>query len=331
MLWHAQEAGHIPELYSHMPSWLQVGLYYGKLGVPVFFVLSGFVIAHSLFDRRMSLSLFGRFTLRRLIRLDPPYWFAITLGIGFSVLASAVVIGRPPVEYSLGQIVAHLFYLQGILGYQNINSVFWTLCYEIQFYLAYAILLAVGRNDNEARFQGGRTATLFLIAGSVSLLWPLGLGPDLPRGLFPPYWHSFLLGVAAYWAWRDRGVLPVFAGYALIIGVSAIARGSSFSLVCAVTATTLLLVGIFNRLETTWNWRWLQFLGAISYSLYLTHNPITGATFRVGYLITGHNVYTEALWWAVSSVFCIAFAGAVWWAIERPSIRFARKIGYLKR
>jgi peptidoglycan/LPS O-acetylase OafA/YrhL len=27
-------------------------------------------------------------------------------------------------------------------------------------------------------------------------------------------------------------------------------------------------------------------LGAISYSLYLTHNPITGAAFRVGYMVT---------------------------------------------
>jgi peptidoglycan/LPS O-acetylase OafA/YrhL len=330
VLFHAVEGHHITELFGHLPYGLQIGLENGNLGIAIFFVLSGFVIAHSLYDQRMNLSLLGRFTLRRSLRLDPPYWIAIALTIGLSTLASAVVKDRSPHDYSFGQVVAHLFYLQDILGYQNINSVFWTLCFEIQFYLVFAVLLAVGRNNPEARFNGRRTAIILLIAGAVSLLWPLRLGPTLPNGLFPPLWHGFLLGVGAYWSWRDRSAAPVFAAYALIIGVSAVAYTDKFSLACVVTSMSLFVMGAINRLYTACNWRWLQFLGAISYSLYLIHNPITGASFRVGYMVTGQNIYWEAIWWFASLAACIAFAWAIYRAVERPSVHLAHKVSFPK-
>ena len=49
----------------------------GHFGVNVFFVLSGFVIARSVRDGSMTPAYLGRFTLRRSVRLDPPYWSAI--------------------------------------------------------------------------------------------------------------------------------------------------------------------------------------------------------------------------------------------------------------
>jgi peptidoglycan/LPS O-acetylase OafA/YrhL len=150
----------------------------------------------------------------------------------------------------------------------------------------------------------------------------------LPQGFFPPLWHGFLLGVGAYWAWRDRGLVPWFTVYALLIGASSIITYDWFSLVCVLTAAILLWVGIADRLQKAWNWRWLQFLGMISYSLYLIHNPITGATFRVGYMITGRNVYLEALWWCASIAASITVAWAMWWAVERPSLQLARKISF---
>src|SRR5580765_2120755 len=137
VLFHAIEANHVPALRAAMPGWLVSILEHGDLGVAVFFVLSGFVIALSLDDKPIGWPTVGRFMLRRSIRLDPPYWAAIVTAISFSVLASAIVRGRPVETFSVGQIVAHLFYAQDFLGYRNINTVFWTLCLEVQFYLVY--------------------------------------------------------------------------------------------------------------------------------------------------------------------------------------------------
>ena len=120
--------------------------------------------------------------------------------------------------------------------------------------------------------------------------------------------------VAAFWL------------FAATIAIVAIATGNAFSLTCAVTAAVLSVAATTGSLYTGLNWRWLQFLGLISYSLYLLHNPITGASFRVGYMLTGHSVTLELVWWVASICACVAAAAAAWWCIERPSMNFARKI-----
>jgi peptidoglycan/LPS O-acetylase OafA/YrhL len=213
-------------------------------------------------------------------------------------------------------VVAHLFYLQEFLGYKEINSVFWTLCQEVQFYLIYALLLATRR-----------PATALIIGAAVSLLWPLGIGPNWGAS-FLPLWHGFLLGVAAYWAIsrKKRSVTILFLTYAAIIGGTSLVLNNSFSLVCTVTAGMIFVLGSAGALGSFLNWGWLQRLGAISYSLYLLHNPVTGAVFRIGKMLGPHSVTWDALWWVLSIIGCIVCASVSWYLIERPSVNLSRKI-----
>jgi peptidoglycan/LPS O-acetylase OafA/YrhL len=313
VLFHAIEGKHITELAEAMPAWLRTALEHGGLGVAIFFVLSGFVIAHSLRDRKMSLPDVGHFMLKRSLRLDPPYWAAILLTIGMSLLATHFVKSHSPEEYSAPQILAHIFYLQDILGFSSINGVFWTLCYEVQFYLVFAFLLMFPRS-------------IFIPAFAVSLLWPLGIGPIVHQGLFLTLWFGFLLGVLSYWAWKNTKLIPAFVVYAASIGASAISKSDPFALACVVTASILWAAGLAGKIGML-NWRWLQFLGTISYSLYLLHNPISGATFRVGYMMTGRSIITEAFWWPISIAVCITVASVFWYSIEIPCLNLARRFG----
>lgn len=314
VLFHAVEGGHIPNLIETVPSAFQTFLRHGDFGVAIFFVLSGFVIAHSLGTEQLYLKSALRFMLKRSIRLDPPYWAAIAVAILFSITASMFVSNRSPETFSAPQIVSHLFYLQGLLGFKQINPVFWTLCLEIQFYTIYALLLLTRAN------------AVLIMAFCVSLLWPAGVGPAAP-GVFVEFWYAFLLGVGANSAWRNPVVRPWFLAYAAFIAATAVYHSNYFAPVCSATAICLLSVAIAEQLTQLLNWRWLQFLGAISYSLYLIHNPITGATFRVGFLLTGRSIYTEAFWWAASLVACICASTLFWLFIERPSTRLAKRIG----
>jgi peptidoglycan/LPS O-acetylase OafA/YrhL len=327
VLHHAYEGGHIQGLTTLLPRWVAVGLEHASLGVAVFFVLSGFVISHSVYNDQVTWRFAGRFMLRRAIRLDPPYWFAIALAIGFLFLSSRVIGGKSAPDISSGQTIAHMFYLQELLGYKHINTVFWTLCFEVQFYLSYIVLLAASGNKPGAPFQGQATIWALAVAALVSLLWPLGLIAASPwPGSFLPLWYGFLLGAGAYWSWRTPRLLLFFAGYAALLAGAGLAYSNAFTLVCVITAVTLRCATRNGQIYTALNWRWLQFLGVISYSLYLTHNPITGATFRVGYMITGRSVALEALWWVLTVGICVGFASLTWWVIERRSIRWARMI-----
>ena len=211
----------------------------------------------------------------------------------------------------MGQVAAHLFYLQEILGYTNINPVFWTLCYEFQFYIVLALVLA------------SRSVAVFVVVYVISLAWPLGIIPEI-RGLFVNLIYSFLLGVGAYYSWRLPRVRPWFLAYAALVLVGAILHDNLFALISGATALLVVSVALAGRLGDLLDWRWLQFLGSISYSLYLTHNPITGATFRVWYLVAGRSPYDQVIGLILSIVACIAFAWFLYVVVEKPCIALAR-------
>jgi len=307
VLFHALRGNHIDIVSTDIVALIVLG----EAGVVIFFVVSGFVIMHSLFKVDLDMRGVWRFALRRSIRLDPPYWAAIVLVMGFSVIANAVVPGRVGRDYSVEQVAAHGLYLQEILGYEHINPVFWTLCYEIQFYVVLALLLA------------SRSVALIAIVYVVSLAWPLGLLPEV-RGLFVNLIYSFLLGVGAYYSWRVPRARPWFVIYAGIVLVGAILHADLFALVSGATALLLVSVAIAGQLGHLFNWRWLQFLGMISYSLYLTHNPITGATFRVWYMVAGRSPSDQVIGLMLSVVACILFAWIMHVVVEKPCIALAR-------
>lgn len=327
VFYHLAGGNHIPLLTSALPAWIVFIFNHGNLGVAVFFVLSGFVIAHSVHGQRVRIPFAARFMLRRSLRLDPPYWVAIALTLGFVLLSTLAVSGKQLPYLSVGQITAHIFYAQEILGYPEINPVFWTLCLEVQFYLIYVLILAFGKNDPLVRMQGRGVAAILTISILVSLLWPTGLVPGEPwRGSFLPLWHGFLLGVGAYWSWRFAELRVFFAGFALIVAVAGVIRSDAFSFTCAAAASLIFAVALFGRLDFWLRWSWLQFLGAISYSLYLIHNPITGATFRVGNMLTGDTLIAETIWMLGALIACILSATALYYLVERPSIKLARMV-----
>ena len=67
-------------------------------------------------------------------------------------------------------------------------------------------------------------------------------------------------------------------------------------------------------------------MGAISYSLYLLHNPVTAATFRIADRMNKHTVNSEIVWWALSLGLCILAATLLWRAVEKPSTSLAHRL-----
>lgn len=288
--------------------------HWGYLGVAVFFVISGFVIASTL-DRELSGAAIGRFFARRFVRLDIPYWANIALTILLG--AQLYHIGGPIHRYTIQQVAAHLIYLQDILGVQPINQVYWTLCLEIQFYLTLAIFLwAI-----QWLRVSGRWFEL-LVVGSIALstLYNARMLP-CPRGLMLPYWWAFGLGAVLYWHRSKRaGVETLFAAFAAISFLP-LGKFEAWRVVALMTGVAIAGATYLKR-ENAWlsgqSW---QFMGRTSYSLYLYHALIgwEAQTFALRYV----GQY-EALSFGIATSVLIAWIA--YRLIERPAVILSRRI-----
>ena len=324
VLFHTYEGGHIDDLVKMIPNFISHLIFeMGEVGVPIFFVISGFVIAHSVNKAHVNATYLMTFAIRRSIRLDPPYWGSMLLVILMAWL-SATVKNESMDWPDYSTMVAHFFYSQGVLGFDHINIIYWTLCLEIQFYLVFCLLIYF--TQSLEKYFKHAFQYVFFFAAIISLLWPThALTENVYPGLFLPYWHAFLLGVFAYWSWQKRIPSLFFYCYAINILFSAYMTQSTFSIAATLTAVFVHECAKFGYIAAA-NWRWVQFLGTISYSLYLTHNPITGATYFIIYRLFGHSELIQLFALISSTVACLGFAYLFWWTFESWSIALSKKL-----
>ncbi len=238
----------------------------------VFFVIGGFVLAHSL-DRRDwdKPAALGRFLIERYIRLGLPYLAVIALILPIYSFARgwlpSEVLGSP---VSLPQLLAHVFFLQDILGYESLSAGFWFICINFQLSILYVFILFL-----RDRFGRGR---IDLVAW---LGWPLAafslFYANLDSGLdrwFVYFFPYFFMGVviqqvhqghwrpAAFWWFQGLFCLAMLVEWRWRLGVA---------------AAVGLALYLAERRGFAGTWpksRVIRHLGQISFSLFLVHFPV---------------------------------------------------------
>lgn len=273
--------------------------------VQILLVISGFVIAYTLRQTWVSVQEAGSFMLRRIVRLAPAYWVTIATIV---LVAACCEWSDLPSPYegnvSVARIVAHMTFLQDVLGYPALSAGVWTLCIEMQFYLV-AILgwgLAQRLFVTEPRKPRPSAWALLLIFGPfaiVSLFYWRKLDSTDPW--VTHFMWSFFLGMITWWA-LDRTIpMPVFFAVIAIglVDFLNVADGlfwlfgdidaqgidpddimnskwswRSKNAVAMTTSLAILMAGLWDRLHVWLNLRPLQYVGKISYSLYLIHFPV---------------------------------------------------------
>jgi exopolysaccharide production protein ExoZ len=83
-----------------------------------------------------------------------------------------------------------------------------------------------------------------------------------------------------------------------------------------------------GRLGQPQNWgsqSWLQFLGRVSYSLYLVHYPVLHVVENAGLSLTGNTATSAVLWLLVSLACSIGAAQILYVCVEAPSVRLAAR------
>ncbi|MGQ0634903.1 MAG: acyltransferase family protein [Planctomycetaceae bacterium] len=349
--YHINRYGPLPETAAKViPAGVRGFLDRGWIGVQVFFVISGFVIAYSVRNARVTPAYLGNYALRRSIRLDPPYWATIgfvllvhwvfALHLGFVSPMDVPDPMETPVTWKL--LAAHGLYLQNILGYENLSAGFWTLCIEVQFYLLYVVGLGVAqRLSAPARNPAGNTRPWALLG----LFAPLAIASLFVWNLTDaavPWYHPgrdhwithflcmFFLGFAGWWALDGRVPAWAFWTYAALLAMRLCWYWSLDLSIALVAAVSIYLLGRAGRLTTALDYRWLQYLGRISYSLYLVHFPVAHVVTTLGHEHMTLNKTLTPL--AASSWLLAALAASVVAAhlmytfVEAPSVRLGARL-----
>jgi peptidoglycan/LPS O-acetylase OafA/YrhL len=261
------------------------------------------------------------FIIARFSRLYPNYWTAViisTIALSLSPLPDTA----PGLTSRIAKAAVNMTMFQRWLRVESIDPVYWTLQVEMSFYLIMLVLIWTKSVDKAIPVFVGLTC----LAIADHLLLPKGALPALDRlrgALILPYVNTFLAGMCIYkirkenhWAyWIALLLCPIAAAShgTMPGGLTEAACVAGFSAL-VLAATTGWLPVLDNPV--------LQFLGTISYSLYLIH-------FTVG-RIAIHRL-TEVGTDAESAValalaLSLAMATVMTFAIEQPALRYMRNL-----
>ncbi len=293
-------------------------LHGGWLGVQVFFVLSGFVIASTVGERAITFAGAARFALRRQVRLDPPYWFSLALSTLIPLFWRWRLHDHRPVP-SLSRVAVHLVYLQEFLRVPEIQPIYWTLTIEVQFYLALVLALALLRPV--------RAHAAWAILASAAWSLHESMAWHFLHGWFIPHWYLFALGALAWWTRQRPAAFAAFLTLVAWCGVQGRLHDRPEPVAGALTAATLALASRGSGLERWLPWRPTVFLGTVSYGIYLLH-PIVGGQVRwhVGRLVNARSPSGALVVTACAVAATVLCAWLLHVVIEKPAISLAARI-----
>lgn len=247
----------------------------GDRGVPLFFMISGFVLglpfARQFLCRGGSVSI-RKYFVRRLTRIEPPYLLCL-LGLSALTALSAHAFTADNARHTL----ASMLYLHNLFyGYGTpINPVAWSLEVEIQFYILAPLFMQVYRLRRKAP---RRTLLAVLILGVSLAQSPLGSSPRASLSL-AYFLQFFIMGILladiyvldvdrirVSQLWDAVGALGLI--YMFGIGdaffPTRVAMPWIMALVCAGAVRGTVFRIVFTN-------RWIAIIGGMCYSIYLVH------------------------------------------------------------
>lgn len=293
---------------------------YGYLGVSLFFLISGFVITKSAHGKSAR-----QFVVGRAVRLYPAFWVALAFT---STIAWFLARGTS-MEITPGQIAANLTMVATELGQPPVDGAYWTLVYELEFYLVVLMVLYVGQGRRldwlfPAWILGMTVATLLSPSRAETTIWAGG------------YFFLFASG-ALIASIRDRGpslsrVLPLALGWLMSVqfamkeaGEFLEHKGIAISPAIAAVIITLFYLAVLSmclprvaRLELPYS----RSIGAMTYPVYLLHA-------HVGYIMLSRFATDSTKWIAypllIASLLLLA-AGLHWLVETGPRLAWWRRM-----
>ena len=290
---------------------LMTSAWSGRLGVNLFFVLSGFLITGLLLDSRSRTDYYSRFYARRALRILPAY---------FAMLIVLAMAHQLPWRFGLLSVL-YLSNLTPLFGVAIAYPVLWSLAVEEHFYFVWpAVVRRIGLNG------------LLMVCSGIVLASPLLRFTSFyyaNRFEFNDYTWNSADGLAcgailAIFIRKTEGsrsklrLMVIFSGcIAALLSRFAILSRTATGLGAALQVVpwhaafvallgTFLLIGSSRKHQLV-EWPILRFFGHISYGLYLVHLWVFSVCSRY---LAGYNIVTRFIVAAAISVLLAYFSRA---------------------
>lgn len=255
----------VDEIWRPIFSW-------GVAGVPLFFVISGFCI-HLSFLRSGPLPI-KDFYWRRFTRIYPAYFASLLF---FTVLQIFKISGTINFkQFILHALLVHNFFPMPI--FWGINTPYWSLAIEFQFYLLYPMLLIWRQRHG---LKCCLVATLLLsfayelLCQQVPVIRATVSNPTLV-----PDWYGWILGACLAESYvQEKPFFPWKGWFVVLAAIFVVACYSTDQMKFICKLADYLLFGSILQNYLLWRgalywWeRALVPLGLVSYSVYLWHYP----------------------------------------------------------
>jgi peptidoglycan/LPS O-acetylase OafA/YrhL len=332
--------------FATLPAWIQALVSHGNAAVEVFFILSGLVITQSLYRAG------GRaapFLTARAVRIFPVFLPVFALAVliqapscGFDRMpwvgpdnaARAICATGWPDNWPI-QIVAHLTMTHGLFPNGVLPNLWlgflgaaWSLSTEWQFY----VFLLIGFAGPERL----RNQLMLLAVAGVAWDWWTPDSWQFSRAFLANKAHFFALGVtslALVQQRRSRGALTAYCATLAVTLAICATRGSLGKMLPPLVWTLCLAVQLrpdhpgLRQLSRLLCGRTMQYLGAISYCVYLVNEPIHKLIANgLSRLVDGNAGLFTALWIPTAVVLPILAAAWLHSRIEQPAIRWGRSV-----
>ena len=312
----------------HTAFFHNLGVHGGFMAVDLFFVLSGFVIAHA-YEQRLAAGLApARFLMMRYLRLWPVYVLGAVIGLaaaalhalpGRDNLTHAQVWQTAPFALAMlpGPHVKSMLY--------PVNSVAWSLALELLINGVYAIAWKPLR---DARVLAVALAASFAaLIGAV--LWfgklDIGFGWSDAWGGLPRVAFSFTAGLAVYRLFRKSSWRPGWMGLAPLALLPALLwvklDETVFPLACVGLAFPAFVFAAAGAVPGPRLGRLFTWLGAASYPLYALHKPLGEIVGLAVARIAPRLVHAP---WLGAVYLLVLLVGSA--MVERYYDRFARRV-----
>ncbi|MDA8949883.1 acyltransferase [Pseudomonadales bacterium] len=254
--------------YGFEPNQLSLLEGWGANGVDVFFVLSGFVMLHSQFQKKRSAWDFFKF---RLIRIIPIYWFVTMVVVASYLLIPSSSFNS--VMPSIERILQSLFFLsQAISGNSPILSVGWTLEWEMLFYSIFSLSLVFSQWNKSYLFMVLFFILTVIITSEFIIL-------EFLYGMLIAYvFNRYKIG-------PKKGFIIAVIGFVfLLCSINQVDSEHFYRVVYWGLPSFLIIFGLVyaNQYKSPF----LKYLGDASYSIYLVHIIFISIYYKVVTFIT---------------------------------------------